>query len=64
MHDGSVGTLKEAVELYYRGGDTNPELDPKVRKLGPTPAEVDALVAFMEALSGEGYKDTAPKSFP
>lgn len=64
MHDGSVATLKETVELYNRGGAANPKLDPKVRKLGLTPAEVDALVAFMEALNGEGYQDTAPKAFP
>jgi hypothetical protein len=27
-------------------------------------AEVAALVAFMEALDGEGYEDVAPASFP
>lgn len=64
MHDGSVATLKETVELYNRGGEANPKLDPKVRKLGLTPAEVDAVVAFMEALNGEGYQDTPPKTFP
>ena len=64
MHDGSVATLKEVVELYNRGGERNPNLDPKIRKLKLTPAEVDALVAFMEALNGEGYLDTAPTVFP
>lgn len=64
MHDGSVATLKETVDLYNRGGEKNPNLDPKIKKLGLTPAEVDALVAFMEALNGEGYMDTAPKAFP
>ena len=47
MHDGSIATLREAVELYNRGGDKNPWLDPKVEPLHLTGAEVDALVAFM-----------------
>jgi cytochrome c peroxidase len=64
MHDGSVATLEEVVELYNRGGDKNPYLDPKVTPLKLTPAEVDALVAFMRALDGEGYMDTAPAQFP
>jgi hypothetical protein len=34
------------------------------KPLGLTPAEVDALVAMMNALDGEGYADTAPTSFP
>jgi cytochrome c peroxidase len=64
MHDGSVATLREAVELYNRGGDKNPYLDPKITPLHLTAAEVDALVAFMHALDGEGYMDTPPARFP
>jgi cytochrome c peroxidase len=64
MHDGSVATLREVVELYDRGGEANPHLDPKIKPLGLTPEEVDALVAMMESLSGEGYMDSAPASFP
>jgi hypothetical protein len=29
-----------------------------------TSEEIDALVAFMQALDGEGYMDTAPETFP
>jgi hypothetical protein len=29
-----------------------------------TEAEIDALVALMQALDGEGYQDTAPAAFP
>jgi hypothetical protein len=29
-----------------------------------TDADVDAIVAFLESLSGEGYQDTPPKTFP
>ncbi len=64
MHDGSVATLEDVVQLYNRGGEKNPNLDPKIKKLNLTPAEVAALVAFMEALNGEGYMDTAPRAFP
>lgn len=64
MHDGSVPTLRDVVVLYNRGGEKNPYLDPKMKPLGLTDAEVDALVAFMQALDGEGYHDTAPAAFP
>ena len=64
MHDGSVATLREAVELYNRGGVKNPHLDPKIEVLHLSPGEVDALVAFMLALDGEGYQDIPPTAFP
>ena len=64
MHDGSQQTLREVVEWYNRGGEKNPYLDPKISPLHLTPAEVDALIAFMDALDGEGYQDRAPRSFP
>ena len=49
MHDGSVATLREVVELYNRGGEANPYLDPKMKPLELTEEEIDALVAMMEA---------------
>jgi cytochrome c peroxidase len=64
MHDGSIATLREVVELYNRGGVKNPWLDPKIKPLKLTDAEIDALVEFMKALEGEGYQDAAPASFP
>jgi cytochrome c peroxidase len=64
MHDGSLKTLREVVEFYNRGGVRNPWLDPKMRPLDLTEAEIDALVALLEALEGEGYQDTPPASFP
>jgi cytochrome c peroxidase len=64
MHDGSVPTLEAAVEHYNKGGTPNPWLSTRIRKLELTKAEVQALVKFMEALSGEGYADTAPAAFP
>ena len=64
MHDGSIATLREVVEFYNRGGVKNPWLDPKMKPLGLTDREVDALVELMKALEGEGYQDVAPTAFP
>ena len=64
MHDGSILTLQEVVELYNRGGDKNPHLDPKIEPLHLSEDEVSAIVAFMESLDGEGYQDTPPTQFP
>ena len=64
MHDGSISTLREVVELYDKGGTPNPHLSPKIKALDLTGDEIDALVAFMEALDGEGYMDTPPAAFP
>ena len=64
MHDGSVATLREVVEHYVKGGNPNPTLDPKIQLLELNDEEIDALVAMMEALDGEGYQDTPPSAFP
>ena len=52
MHDGSVRTLADVVELYDAGGVKNPTLDIFVMPLGLTDEEQKDLVAFMEALTG------------
>lgn len=69
MHDGSVKTLREVVELYTKGGIPNPHLDRKIDRrfaeiLDLSEEQINQLVAFMEALDGEGYQDTAPAAFP
>lgn len=64
MHDGSIATLREVVLHYDRGGTRNPWLGEEMRPLNLSAREVDALVAFLEALDGEGYQDTPPGSFP
>jgi len=64
MHDGSMKTLEEVVEHYNKGGNKNPTLSPKLKKLGLTKTEVKAIVAMMKSLEGEGYQDTAPALFP
>ena len=64
MHDGSVPTLREVIRLYDRGGIRNPWLASEMKPLRLSPEEIDALVAFLEALSGEGFHDVPPTSFP
>lgn len=55
MHDGSMGTLREVVEFYNRGGSPeDPSLDEQLQPLNLTPEEVGFLVAFLEALSDGG----------
>jgi len=64
MHDGSISTLRDVVEFYNRGANRNPDLSPFIRPLHLTSHEMDALVAFMEALEGEGWQDDGPRRFP
>ena len=62
MHDGSLATLRDVVEFYNRGGIPNPDSDLEPR--GLTAAEIDAVVAFLKSLDGEGWQDTGPSHFP
>ena len=65
MHDGSLKTLDEVVEYYNKGGNPNKNLDPAMKPLHLNDEDRKALVAFLKALSGEGWqKITAPESFP
>lgn len=53
MHNGVFGTLQEVVEFYNRGGGADPNKSPLMKPLGLTPAEIDDLLAFLEALTGD-----------
>jgi cytochrome c peroxidase len=64
MHDGSLPTLESVVNFYNLGGNANPYKTRRLVPLGLTPDEVDAIVAFLRTLEGEGYQDTAPTHFP
>ena len=64
MHDGSLGTLRDVLDWYNRGGEKNPYLDPRIHPLSLTEIELDHLEAFLSALEGEGYLDAAPATFP
>jgi cytochrome c peroxidase len=64
MHDGSLATLRDVVDFYNQGGIANPCLSPGLKPLGLTVEEAAAIVAFLQALDGEGYQDTPPLIFP
>lgn len=64
MHDGSLATLRDVVEFYNRGGVANPRRSARLGRLGLTPDEMEALVAFLHTLDGTGYADHPPSSFP
>ncbi|MDX2006264.1 MAG: cytochrome c peroxidase [Meiothermus sp.] len=55
MHDGSIKTLREAIQHYNNGGQPNLNSDPLIRPLGMTDAEVEDLVEFLKALTDEGF---------
>jgi cytochrome c peroxidase len=63
MHDGSSPDLRDAVLRYVAVAD-NPWLDPAMREVEVTTADVEPLVAFLRALDGTGYEDRAPPSLP
>jgi len=66
MHDGSLKTLKEVVTHYNNGGVTpvgaqvNAFLSGGIRPLNLTDAQINDLVAFMEALTSEQYAKSRP----
>lgn len=66
MHDGSLKALKEVVIHYNNGGVTpanakvNAFLSGGIRPLNLTDAQIDDLVAFMEALTSPQYAHPSP----
>lgn len=57
MHDGSLRTLDEVVRFYDRGGVPHEGLDPLIRPLGLSTDEIEALVAFLASLTGDGVAE-------
>lgn len=62
MHDGRFKTLAEVVEHYDRGGIKNKYLDQRMKPLKLSKQEKSDLVAFLKALSGEGWQHIKPPS--
>lgn len=52
MHDGSLSSLRDVLRFYNRGGVPNEVLDPRIRPLGLTDAEIDDVLAFLLSLTG------------
>jgi cytochrome c peroxidase len=56
MHDGSMETLEEVMELYNKGGEKNPFLG-SVRVLDLTDQEIKDLIEFMKSLTSPEFKN-------
>lgn len=61
MHDGSLTTLKEVVDFYIGGGNSNPYLDKRVKPLDFLSGQERAdLVSFLESLTGDTPANSGP----
>jgi cytochrome c peroxidase len=63
LHDGSLETLAQVVEFYYRGAPLPaPDGFPLdiAPLLGQSYSEISAIVAFLESLSGEPLRAAKP----
>ncbi|MCG8428238.1 MAG: SCO family protein [Chromatiales bacterium] len=63
MHNGSLSTLRDVVEFYDQGGVPNELQDPRVRPLGLTEPEKQALVEFMRTLTGSNVDTIVADAF-
>jgi cytochrome c peroxidase len=61
MHDGSVATLEEVIDLYVRGGEKNEHLDVKMVALELSDEEKKDLLAFLKSLEGDWKPQAEPK---
>ena len=58
MHDGSMKTLREVVEFYSKGGAPDDQrLDKKMKPLNLSENEIDFLVEFLKAFTGDAKVD-------
>ncbi|MGL3104191.1 cytochrome-c peroxidase [Bradyrhizobium sp. BR 1432] len=51
MHDGSVATLEQVIELYDQGGIDRPSRSPSIKPLALTAEEKTDLLAFLQTLT-------------
>jgi cytochrome c peroxidase len=51
MHDGSLATLEQVIELYDKGGMDRPSRSPSIRPLFLTADEKSDLIAFLQTLT-------------
>ena len=56
MHNGAFASLRDVVEFYNRGGEPNENLDPLIKPLGLSDTEINALVEFLRALTGDNVE--------
>ncbi len=61
MHDGHLKTLKDVIDFYVGGGNSNQHLDAEIRSLEFLTGQDRAdLVAFLESLTAELPRNLGP----
>jgi cytochrome c peroxidase len=60
MHDGSIATLDDVIELYDRGGIARPSRADEIKPLGLSAAEKADLLAFLKTLTGKPEPVSTP----
>jgi cytochrome c peroxidase len=60
MHDGKLKTLKDVVDFYAGGGNSNPYLDKRISALPLSGRDREDLVEFMKSLTGEMPSNLGP----
>jgi cytochrome c peroxidase len=58
MHDGSLATLEDVIDLYDRGGIDRASRDDQIHQLDLPQSDKADLVAFLQTLN------STPKPFP
>lgn len=61
MHDGSVATLAQVIDLYDRGGIDRPSRSELIRPLGLSDEEKADLLAFLETLTSDPASFSVPE---
>jgi cytochrome c peroxidase len=60
MHDGSVATMKDVIDLYDRGGIERPSRSERIFPLKLTDREKDDLIAFLQTLTSDPENYSMP----
>jgi cytochrome c peroxidase len=61
MHDGSILTLEDVIELYDRGGTERPSRAEEIHRLNLAQSEKSDLIAFLGTLNGAPERVVAPE---
>ena len=60
MHDGSLQTLRQVVDFYAGGGNSNPYLDKEMKTIHLDGKERSDMVEFLKSLTGEIAPNVGP----
>ncbi|WP_334241115.1 cytochrome-c peroxidase [Terriglobus sp. ADX1] len=62
MHNGRLKTLKEVIDFYAGQGNSNPYLDPEMKKIHMSGQDRADLLEFLNALTGDVTPNLGPPS--